>query len=47
MSSAAFAINYNLFCYPMGYFEEHTAEELKITEEERLVFIKKQTEGQR
>lgn len=35
---------YNLFAFPKGYFEEHTAEELKITEDERQQLIKMQAE---
>lgn len=30
----------NLFAFPNGYFEEHTAEELDISEEERQELIK-------
>lgn len=30
----------NFFAFPEGYFEQHTAEELKVTEEERQVLIK-------
>lgn len=37
---------YNLFAFPKGYFEEHTAEELKITEDERLQLIKMQDEDE-
>lgn len=37
---------YNLFAFPNGYFEEHTAEELKITEDERLQLIKMQDEDE-
>jgi hypothetical protein len=37
---------YNLFAFPKGYFEEHTAEELKITEDERLQLIKMQAEDE-
>lgn len=30
----------NLFVYPAGYFEQHTAEELRISEEERQELIR-------
>lgn len=29
----------NLFAYPAGYFEQHTAEELHVSEEERQELI--------
>lgn len=34
----------NLFAYPDGYFDQHTAEELHISEEERLELIRLQSE---
>ena len=34
----------NLFAFPAGYFEEHSAEELKLTEDERQQLIKMQSE---
>lgn len=33
---------FNLFAVPLGYFEEHTAEELGICEEARQILIKEQ-----
>lgn len=30
----------NLFAYPAGYFEQHTAEELHVSEEERQELIR-------
>ena len=33
---------YNMFAFPKGYFEQHTAAELKITEDERQQLIKMQ-----
>lgn len=30
----------NLFAYPKGYFEQHTAAELKVSEEERQELIR-------
>lgn len=30
----------NLFAYPKGYFEQHTAEELHISEEDRQELIR-------
>lgn len=30
----------NLFAYPAGYFEQHTAEELRVSEEERQELIR-------
>lgn len=47
MTDVARSINYNLFAYPSGYFEEHTAEGLGITEEERSAFIEAQQEANR
>lgn len=35
---------YNLFAFPKRYFEQHTAEELEITEDERQQLIKMQAE---
>lgn len=34
----------NLFAYPDGYFDQHTAEELHISEEDRLELIRLQNE---
>lgn len=34
----------NLFAYPQGYFEKHTAEELRISEEDRQELIRLQGE---
>lgn len=34
----------NLFAFPVGYFEEHSAEELKLSESERQQLIKMQDE---
>lgn len=34
----------NLFAYPDGYFNQHTAEELHIGEEDRLELIRLQNE---
>lgn len=30
----------NLFAYPVDYFEQHTAEELRVSEEERQELIR-------
>lgn len=30
----------NLFAYPTGYFDQHTAEELRISEEDRQELIR-------
>lgn len=30
----------NLFAYPAGYFEQHTADELRVSEEERQELIR-------
>ncbi len=38
--------NCNLFCFPHGYFEEHTAEKLKISEEARQWLIGAQNEAE-
>lgn len=35
---------YNLFAFPKRYFEQHTAEELEVTEDERQQLIKMQAE---
>lgn len=35
---------YNLFAFPKRYFEQHTAEELEVTEDERQHLIKMQAE---
>lgn len=35
----------NLFAYPAGYFEQHTPEELHITEEERQELIQRHAEA--
>ena len=35
----------NLFAYPAGYFEQHTPEELHITEEERQELIRRHAEA--
>ena len=35
----------NLFAYPAGYFEQHTAEELHVTEEERQELIQLHAEA--
>lgn len=35
----------NLFVYPAGYFEQHTPEELHITEEERQELIQRHAEA--
>lgn len=32
----------NLFAYPTGYFDQHTAEELRISEEDRQELIRLQ-----
>lgn len=37
-----FAVNF--FVFPDGYFEQHTAEELEVSEEERQELIRMQTE---
>ncbi len=34
----------NLFAYPEGYFDQHTPEELHISEEERQELIRLQSE---
>lgn len=34
----------NLFAFPEDYFEQHTAEELKVTEDERQDLIKMKRE---
>ena len=34
----------NLFAYPEGYFEQHTPEELHISEEDRQELIRLQSE---
>ena len=39
---------FNFFAFPDGYFEQHTAEELKVSEEERQELIRLQsTKNQR
>ena len=35
----------NLFAYPAGYFEQHTAEELHVTKEERQELIQLHAEA--
>lgn len=35
----------NLFTYPEGYFERHTPEELRVTEEERQELIRLHAEA--
>lgn len=35
----------NLFAYPVDYFEQHTAEELRVSEEERQELIRRHAEA--
>ncbi len=41
------AYSYNLFAFPQGYFQDHTAKELKISEKARKELIRMQKEGER